>query len=627
MPFAVPVSMRRESRGKTHPGAEAHARRGTAPGRGVRGTARPAGRPLAELAAFRERLRTFEKRFAGAQVGAEVFAAVHELQLALEEVEVADEELTLQNEELLAVREELDLQRHRYQDLFELAPDGYLVTGLTGVVHEANRAALELFQTSLKAMRGKPLVVFVVEEDRPRFRALFPRLKAGERLADWEVALRRRGGSPFPAVLTVVQEAGRGAAELRWIVRDVSARRATERALRESEERLRHAQRLESIGRLTGGIAHSFNNLLEAIAFHAELLDAGLGQEPRLRSHLAAIEEAVERAGGLASQLLAFGRKQILKPHRLSINATLEEMTAMLRQLVGEHIALDTRLDPEAGEIDADLAQLEQVILNLVVNARDAMPEGGRCRLETSAVTAPEAAGDPLDLAPGRYVRIAVADTGSGMSDEVKAHLFEPFFTTKERGKGSGLGLATVYGIVRQSGGRMRFESAPGEGTCFEIYLPRAPAPVERPAVALPAAAPPRARRRAASGHEVILLVEDEDNIREPAVEVLASHGYQVLSARSGEEALDVAARQASPIHLTVTDVVMPGLSGGQLAERLAAVRPDMKVLFISGYPEDSISRHGVLDPGKSFLQKPFHPGQFLQTVRRLLDGADGAGA
>jgi two-component system, cell cycle sensor histidine kinase and response regulator CckA len=304
-------------------------------------------------------------------------------------------------------------------------------------------------------------------------------------------------------------------------------------------------------------------------------------------------------------------------------------MTAMFRQLVGEQVQLETRLDPAAGDVEADLAQLEQVILNLVVNARDAMPGGGSCQIETAAVAVPEdLAGLRLGLEPGRYVRIAVEDTGGGMSEETKSHLFEPFFTTKERGKGSGLGLATVYGIVRQSGGRVHVESAVDRGTRVEVYLPQAgPERLDLPAVP-PAAAPGRAGRHAAArGHEVILLVEDEDNIREPAVEVLQSQGYRVLPARSGEEALDFAAHEASLIHLMVTDVVMPGLSGGELAERLAAARPEMKVLFISGYPEDSISQHGVLDAGKSFLQKPFRPGLFLETVRQLLDLGMGAGA
>ncbi len=598
--------------------------------RARRGDGRPSAQPLTELAAFRERLRAFEQRLEGAPEDPGLVEAVHDLQLVLEEVEVADEELTLQNEELLVVREELEIQRHRYQDLFELAPDGYLVTNLIGVVQEANLAALKLFQTSPKALRGKPLVVFVAEADRARFRALFPRLTAGERLADWEVTLQRRDGPPFPAMITVVQEAGLGRQppDLRWMVRDISARRATERALQESQERLRHSQRLESIGRLTGGIAHAFNNLLGAISFHAELLDDGLGSEPRLRAHLAAIEKAVERAARLAGQLLAFGRKQILKPRRLPVNILLDEMTAMLRQMVGERIQLEARLAPDAGEIDADFAQLEQVILNLVVNARDAMPEGGHCVLETAAVvaTAPDAPVDPqLDLPPGRYVRIAVADDGLGMSDEVKGHLFEPFFTTKERGKGTGLGLATVYGIVRQSGGRVRVESSPGRGSRFEIYLPQAANAVEERSAA-PARPSAAARRRAARGHEVILLVEDEDNIREPAIEVLESHGYTVLPARSGEEALSLAAHQAGPIHLAVTDVIMPGISGGQLAERLAVVRPETKVLYISGYPEDAISQHGVLDPGKSFLQKPFPPSHFLRAVRQVLDGAAGVG-
>jgi two-component system, cell cycle sensor histidine kinase and response regulator CckA len=628
--------MRQASRSGRPPGAQPPGR--SLPARKEDGLARPrrpAAEPVADLAGVRRLLRSLEKGLAGVPVVPEMLATVHDLQLAMEEVELADEELKLQNEELLSVRGELELQRVRYQDLFDLAPDGYLVTDLAGVVQEANRAALALFHVSRKAMRGKPLVIFVAYGERERFRALLHRLKEGERLADWEVSLQRRHGrerETFPSVVTVVRETGLDREpELRWILRDVTARRATEQALRESEDRLRHGQRLESIGRLAGGIAHSFNNLMGAIAFHVDLLDAGLdlpvkgdGDAGRLRAHLAAIEQAVERAGRLASQLLAFGRKQILKPRRLSINAMLAEMTAMLQQLVGERVQLETRLDSEAGEVEVDLAQLEQVILNLVVNARDAMPDGGTCRIETSAVTLPDE-GSPLglgDLEAGPYVRIAVVDTGAGMSEEVKAHLFEPFYTTKEHGKGTGLGLATVYGIVRQSGGRVRVESAEGEGTRFEIFLPRAPQESQQPLGAPPRSPhPPRSPRPASRGHEVVLLVEDEENIREPAAEVLAGQGYRVLPARSAEEALEVAAREGGPIHLTVTDVVMPGLSGGDLAVRLAAARPEMKVLFISGYPEDAISPHGVLDPGKSFLQKPFHPATFLRTVRRLLDG------
>ena len=620
--------MRRANRGESRPPVEVPARRRTAAEKGGRAKAQPAETPLSELASVRERLRTLEGNLTGVPGGPEVLRALCELQLALEEVEVADEELRLQNEELLVIREELELQRHRYLDLFELAPDGYLVTSLAGVVKEANRAALELFQISSKGARGKPLVVFVAVGERSRFRALLLRLATGARLADWEVTLQRRDGTTFLALLTAVQETGLDRLpELRWIVHDISARRATERALHDSEERLRHAQRLESVSRLAGGIAHAFNNLMGAISFHAELLGTGLDPEAkRLHAHLASIEKSVERAGRLATQLLAFGRKQILQPQRLAINATLDEMTAMLQKLVGERVQLETRLDSDAGEVEADLAQLEQVILNLVVNARDAMPGGGTCRIETAVVAVPAGGGSQLDLEPGRYVRIAVADTGGGMSEEVKARLFEPFFTTKERGKGSGLGLATVYGIVRQSGGRVRVDSAVGEGTRVEVYLPQAD---PEPRSAAPAAArPSRAERRsAARGHEVILLVEDEDNIREPAAEVLQGYGYRVLPARSGEEALEIAAREAGPIHLAVTDVVMPGLSGGEVAERLSAARPEMRVLFISGYPEDAISQHGVLDPGKSFLQKPFHPGQFLATVRQLLDEGMGGGA
>jgi PAS domain S-box-containing protein len=548
----------------------------------------------------------------------ERFAAeLMELQASLAELEVAYEELEQQNDELLSTREQLEIQRHRYQHLFDEAPFGYLVTDLNGMIEEANREAASLLGVPYAHLPGKPFNLFLDIKDRPGFRRLIPRVCAGEALGDQEVTLRRRSGETLPAVLTAVRDLDdqQRAARLRWTIRDISRTKAAEEALRSSEERLRHSQRMESVGRLAGGIAHSFNNLLAAIAFQCELLDERLDAGDARRAHLDEIQKAGERAATLAQQLLAFGRRQVLQPRVLRLNDVLSEMEPMLRRLIGEHIRLETQLDPEAGSIHVDLGQLEQVILNLVVNAHDAMPAGGSLLLSTSNV---EVVAESADLHAGSYVQLMVTDTGSGMSPEVLEHLFEPFYTTKERGKGTGLGLSTVNGIVYQSGGYIRVESEEGQGTRFYVLLPRAGQDAEP----MPRAARPMLRQRS-RGSEVVLLVEDEDNIREPAVEVLQGRGYKVLASNDATQALALADNHPGPIHILVTDVVMPGRSGDWLAQQLASRRPGIRILFISGYPEDSIAHHGVLAPSQHFLQKPFPPGRFLEKVREVL-GATG---
>ena len=386
------------------------------------------------------------------------------------------------------------------------------------------------------------------------------------------------------------------------------------RERRRLEEQLGHSQRIEAVGRLAGGIAHDFNNVLTAVLGSVELL---LLDEPPGRPHreeLDIIRDAATRAKDLIRHLLAFSARQVLQPVVIDLNRLVRDVAKMLRRLIGEDIKLETVLAPELGAVRVDAGQIEQVLVNLAVNARDAMPRGGRLTIQTDNVDADGTRGRLTPGVPdGRHVLLQVSDSGIGMDDEIQAHLFEPFFTTKPRGKGTGLGLATVYGIVRQSGGHIAVDSAPGRGAMFRIYLPRVEAPLDPTDRPTPVTAP-------AAGSETILLVEDEHLVRLLARKVLERAGYLVLVAAGGAEALDLAERYAGPIHLLLTDVVMPGMNGRELMRRLAPLRPDLRVLYMSGYADEAVAQHGVLDPGTAFLQKPFTPGGLADRVRRVLD-------
>ncbi|MCD6554092.1 MAG: GAF domain-containing protein [Anaerolineae bacterium] len=386
------------------------------------------------------------------------------------------------------------------------------------------------------------------------------------------------------------------------------------------EEQLLHSQKLEAVGRLAGGVAHDFNNLLTAIIGYSDLVLMSLGQNDPLYKDVEEIKKAAERAASLTRQLLAFSRKQMLQPKVLDLNATVTHMEKMLQRLIRENIELVTILDPALGHIKADPGQIEQVIMNLAVNARDAMPQGGRLTIETANVVLDENyAHQHMEVQPGPYVMLAVSDTGMGMDDETQAHIFEPFFTTKGVGQGTGLGLATVYGIVKQSGGHIRVYSEPGHGTTFKIYLPRIEEVVESDRRApIPGESPP--------GRETILLVEDEDMVRDLARRVLLQRGYTVLEARHGREAFQICEQHRGPIHLLVTDVVMPLMNGRELAKRLTTLHPEMKVLYISGYTDNIIIHHGLLEPGMAFLQKPFTPAALAHKVRQALDTSQQGG-
>ena len=382
---------------------------------------------------------------------------------------------------------------------------------------------------------------------------------------------------------------------------------------RKLEEQLLHAQRLESVGRLAGGIAHDFNNLLTVISGNAEFALASLEPGSPARSDILQIDEAARRAAQLTGQLLAFSRKQVLAPRVLQLNDTVESMSAMLRRLIGEDVVLELRLAPDLPHVRADPGQLEQVIVNLAVNARDAMPSGGQLTIETAAADMHETdAPEHAAATPGPHVVLTLTDTGTGMDAATKAAIFEPFFTTKPVGKGTGLGLATVYGIVRQSGGNVLVHSEPGHGTSFRIFLPPVDAPIE------PMRSPATAELR--GGTETLLLAEDEPGVRALAIRILERGGYGVLAADGGRAALELASQHQGMIDLVVTDVVMPGMSGRELHESLEAQRPGLPVLYLSGHVELATAHHGGLETGTSLLQKPFSPEALLRKVREVLD-------
>jgi PAS domain S-box-containing protein len=479
----------------------------------------------------------------------------------------------------------------------------------SGYVAECNDAMAHMYGLNeARELLGKSLSEFLIVDDPVTKEFMQAFIQSGYRITDWESHERDAQGRTKIFRNTMVGIVDKGCLVRTWgIQRDVTARI-------QLEEQLRNAQQLEAIGRLAGGVAHDFNNILSIIMGHGELLLAIAGEDERARNGLEQIRRAADRAASLTQQLLAFSRKQVLQPKVLDLNEAVSEVQKMLSRVIGEDIELVASLHPSLAPVKADPGQVEQVLMNLAINARDAMPHGGRLMMETSNMDVAEEQGRDLELAPGRYVMLKVTDTGHGMDAETLLHIFEPFFTTKPMGKGTGLGLSTVYGIVKQSGGSIQVESEAGRGTVFRIYLPVAEGAVgKRPELIVGA--------KVAGGTETILLAEDEPDLRELARIFLEGYGYKVLDAASAEQAIQTANAFPGRIDLLLTDVIMPGMSGSQLAESILKQRPQTKIVYMTGYTDDMVVQHKVLEPGVKLLQKPFGKAELALKVRSTLDG------
>ncbi len=491
-----------------------------------------------------------------------------------------------------------------YRTLFENANDAIMIFEPENeTILEVNPKTCELYGYARAELLGKSLAE--LSGDVERGKAAIVRCVAEGSLKDYETVHQGRDGKPICIIANASVIDYRGRKALLTVSRDVTEHRNL-------QQQLLHSQKLEAVGQLAGGVAHDFNNLLMVIGGHAELLRDSTG-DPSVRRKAYEIVDAVQRGCMLTQQLLAFSRKQVLSPRVLDLNHTLAEMGAMLSRMLGEKIQVRVQPGRELWAIKADPAQIEQVVMNLAVNARDAMPDGGELTLETSNVElGDDYARTHAGVMPGRYVMLAVSDTGEGIPPEAQPHLFEPFFTTKEHGKGTGLGLSTVYGIAKQSGGFVWVYSEVGHGSVFKVYLPR----VEAPRLVEPAPAPASASPR---GTGTVLLVEDEEPVRDAVREYLSLRGYEVLEAGDGEQALALASRFPRPIHLLISDVVMPGINGREMAQRFLLDRPDTRVLFISGYTESTVANHN-LHAGASFLQKPFSLSVLAAKVREVLE-------
>ncbi|HTK95967.1 MAG TPA: ATP-binding protein [Terriglobales bacterium] len=496
----------------------------------------------------------------------------------------------------------------RYRALFERNRAGVFRSSPARGIIDCNQAFVDMFGYAREELIGMPPYMLYPGGKAERDMRMAG-LKQEGQLSDYEICYRHKNGSLVWAIQNVMMVRDENGQDLiEGTVVDITERHHL-------EEQLRQSQKMEAVGRLAGGVAHDFNNLLTVISGYSQLLEDKLRDEPGMAADTRQIREAAERAAGLTRQLLAFSRRQVLQPQSISLNTTLENIEKMLRRLIGEHIDLVTDCSADLWTVKADPGQVEQVLMNLAVNARDAMPHGGQLRFETRncGITAEEQRQHPL-MPAAEYVRLSVADSGVGMDANTQAHIFEPFFTTKDPGEGTGLGLSTVYGIVKQSGGYIWVHSEAGKGTRFDIYLPRSTGDSG-------ATAARTATTTATQGNETVLLVEDDEGVRRFTSAVLKQYGYTVLEARNGTEAFGASQKHVGDIQLLISDVILPEMSGVIVAERLRTERPRMRVLFISGYSPDTHPwQAGAAAPREPIVQKPFMPTTLAQAVRKALD-------
>ncbi len=501
----------------------------------------------------------------------------------------------------------------RYRSLIETARDAIFTLSVDGTVTSLNPAFEAITGWPVAEWIAKPYAPLVHPDDLPLALQMVERVLRGETPPPYEVRIRSKAGHDVTGEFTVTPQVEDGKVTgVLGIARDITERK-------QLEEQLRQAQKMEAVGRLAGGVAHDFNNILTAINGYSELLSKGMDERNPHHRYVEEISKAGNRAASLTRQLLAFSRKQVLQPLVLDLNTAVADIEKMLRRLIGEHIELRTVRQDTLGFVKADPGQMEQVLLNLTINARDAMPDSGTLTIETANVTLDQGSARlDADIKPGDYVMLAISDTGVGMTDEIKRHLFEPFFTTKAKGKGTGLGLATCFGIVKQSGGHITVESQPGKGTTFRIYLPR----VGETTPVAPASGPGAATALPRARNETVLLVEDEPSVRRLASLELRELGYNVMEAAGGDEALQLARqRGVQGVDLLLTDVVMPQMSGKELADKILATHPRTKVLFISGYTDDVLGQKDISNREAALLQKPFNRSSLAHKVREVLEG------
>jgi two-component system cell cycle sensor histidine kinase/response regulator CckA len=511
--------------------------------------------------------------------------------------------------------EEALLSANAYnRGLIEASLDPFIVIGPDGKITDVNAATEAITGYSQKELIGDFFSELFTKPDKARegYHQMF---REGS-VRDLELKIQHRDGHIRPVLLnaSVFRNEAAKIIGVFAAARDITERKEAEEKMVALQEQLRQSQKMEAIGRLAGGIAHDFNNLLTVIKGYSQLSLVEFKEDDPLRENIEEVKRAADRAANLTRQLLAFGRRQIMEMRVLDLNTLLQNLDKMLRRIIDEDIELVTFLADDLGRVKADPGQIEQVIMNLAVNAKDAMPNGGKLIIETANLELDqEYARAHIAVKPGRYVMFSVSDTGVGMTPEVKERVFEPFFTTKEKGIGTGLGLSTVYGIVKQSGGNIWVYSEPGQGTTFKIYLPRVDEPLEELKERVIKEELPR-------GSETILVVEDAEEVRKLAARILKRQGYTVLEGSQGDEAYNVCKQHKGPIHLLVTDVVMPIMNGHALAKRLETLHPNIKVLYMSGYTENAIVHHGVLVNGMNYIQKPFTVDELARKVRQVLD-------